>query len=50
VVKFLKGILAVVVFNKGMEGKWQVLPENVSSIPGEPSGNTDLIYLSTLIL
>lgn len=38
---FLKGMLMVVVLSKGMEGKWQVLPENVSSVPGEPLGNTD---------
>lgn len=47
---FLKGMLMVVVFSKRMEGKRQVLPDNVSSVPGEPLGTTDLIYLTTLIL
>lgn len=37
-------------FSKGMEGKWQVLPDNVSSIAGKPSGNTDFPYLTTLVL
>lgn len=37
-------------FSKGMERKRQVLPDNVSSIPGKPSGNTEFLYLTTLVL